>query len=604
MSDGDKQTDDSVVRKRDSGKGFKVFLALLAAIAGGTYWASIDDGESDELALPELLFDDDTFAEETGEDDETDDPDVSESTLLIADEVEEELPQEVMLEVVEEAVVEAVEPEVEETEIADENSGRVEDESEVAVEPVVSETEAVEAEVTDETPEDIQEDTPIEAEPVETVEAIPAEDTPAETVAQVTETLVVVAEPEVPAQEDVAEAAIEQVAPVDQETVSEETAPEPLVADVAVDESDAAVEKNVVVDVETQTLETDTPAQEVAEVVEAEIVQEVETVVLETPQNGDASEAEDIADVPVEGVIEPEIVEADEPVVVEEAEVADVEPVVVEPTIAPETQDETDAELPKFDLVRIDKSGGGLVAGRAAPGTTVRVLADGQEIAVVEASAKGEFVAFVQTPDGNEGQRLSLSAQSGAGSTLNSRDSVIILPGEEGGDDAPAILKAAPEGVRVIQPLGLAKVDNVTLDVITYDEEGAVLLSGRAPKEQPIRIYVDRTPITDIRSTASGVWEAKLPSIKEGRYVLRVDALRADGTVESRAESPFQRVFPTAKEKLLSQVTVQPGNTLWVMAQERYGDGFHYSQIFAANKDLIRDPDLIYPGQIFALPEQ
>ena len=51
------------------------------------------------------------------------------------------------------------------------------------------------------------------------------------------------------------------------------------------------------------------------------------------------------------------------------------------------------------------------------------------------------------------------------------------------------------------------------------------------------------------------------------------------------------------------QVTVQPGTNLWTLARVHYGAGVLYSQIFTANQHLIRDPDLIYPGQIFDLPE-
>jgi nucleoid-associated protein YgaU len=50
-------------------------------------------------------------------------------------------------------------------------------------------------------------------------------------------------------------------------------------------------------------------------------------------------------------------------------------------------------------------------------------------------------------------------------------------------------------------------------------------------------------------------------------------------------------------------VTVQPGFTLWGIAQERYGDGVLYVQVLEANRDKIKDPDLIYPGQVFAVPE-
>ena len=50
-------------------------------------------------------------------------------------------------------------------------------------------------------------------------------------------------------------------------------------------------------------------------------------------------------------------------------------------------------------------------------------------------------------------------------------------------------------------------------------------------------------------------------------------------------------------------VTVQPGFTLWGIAQERYGDGVLYVQVFEANRDKIKNPDLIYPGQVFSVPE-
>lgn len=49
-------------------------------------------------------------------------------------------------------------------------------------------------------------------------------------------------------------------------------------------------------------------------------------------------------------------------------------------------------------------------------------------------------------------------------------------------------------------------------------------------------------------------------------------------------------------------VTVQPGFTLWGIAQAQFGEGVMYVQVYQANKDKIRDPDLIYPGQVFTLP--
>ena len=49
-------------------------------------------------------------------------------------------------------------------------------------------------------------------------------------------------------------------------------------------------------------------------------------------------------------------------------------------------------------------------------------------------------------------------------------------------------------------------------------------------------------------------------------------------------------------------ITVQPGFTLWGIAEKEFGEGVLYVQVFEANKDKIRDPDLIYPGQVFMVP--
>ena len=49
----------------------------------------------------------------------------------------------------------------------------------------------------------------------------------------------------------------------------------------------------------------------------------------------------------------------------------------------------------------------------------------------------------------------------------------------------------------------------------------------------------------------------------------------------------------------LQAVTVQQGDTLWAISDTVYGDGLLFVRVFEANRDQIRNPDLIYPGQIF-----
>jgi nucleoid-associated protein YgaU len=61
-------------------------------------------------------------------------------------------------------------------------------------------------------------------------------------------------------------------------------------------------------------------------------------------------------------------------------------------------------------------------------------------------------------------------------------------------------------------------------------------------------------------------------------------------------------VLRTPSKKFRVQ-TVQPGSTLWAIAKESYGAGIEYFKVFEANKERIRDPDLIYPGQVFEIPD-
>ena len=43
-------------------------------------------------------------------------------------------------------------------------------------------------------------------------------------------------------------------------------------------------------------------------------------------------------------------------------------------------------------------------------------------------------------------------------------------------------------------------------------------------------------------------------------------------------------------------------NTLWKIAKQFYGNGSQYSKIVSANSDKIKNPNLIYPGQVFSIP--
>ncbi|MGR3291658.1 MAG: LysM peptidoglycan-binding domain-containing protein, partial [Paracoccaceae bacterium] len=180
---------------------------------------------------------------------------------------------------------------------------------------------------------------------------------------------------------------------------------------------------------------------------------------------------------------------------------------------------------------------------------------------------------------------------------------------------APAILLATKEGISVLQPGGASPevLKAIALDSISYDPDGDVTIAGRGVGTGFVRIYLDNTPIKTLKIEADGRWRAPLPEIDVGVYTLRIDEVDAEGTVVSRLETPFKREEPAVLAALdaesapsdgikLTLVTVQPGNTLWGIATKSYGEGILYVRVFEANKDRIRDEDLIYPGQVFTIP--
>ncbi len=186
---------------------------------------------------------------------------------------------------------------------------------------------------------------------------------------------------------------------------------------------------------------------------------------------------------------------------------------------------------------------------------------------------------------------------------------------------APAVLLAGKDGVSVIQSAqtGTAPSDLV-LDAISYGDGGAVELTGRGAGGANVRAYLNNSARVTAAIGEAGLWTTRLTDVEPGIYTLRIDQIDAAGKVTARIETPFKREAPEkvaaaeaaqARQSGADQagsaapirvVTIQPGNTLWAIAREQYGEGLLYVRLFEANRDLIRDPDLIYPGQVFEIP--
>jgi nucleoid-associated protein YgaU len=88
----------------------------------------------------------------------------------------------------------------------------------------------------------------------------------------------------------------------------------------------------------------------------------------------------------------------------------------------------------------------------------------------------------------------------------------------------------------------------------------------------------------------------KAPSQTEKeKVILAIGNTHGVGQVDDRIE-----VAEPAPEAVL--YTVRSGDTLSKISLQQYGDAMKYPLIFEANKPMLKDPDLIYPGQVLRIP--
>ena len=207
---------------------------------------------------------------------------------------------------------------------------------------------------------------------------------------------------------------------------------------------------------------------------------------------------------------------------------------------------------------------------------------------------------------------------------------------------------AQPEPVVEMPAIAAAAPKLVSIDAVDYDSTGNIVFSGQGQAGNTARVYVDNTHTGDAVIAGDGRWSfAGTAAVGTGKHSLRVDGINTAGKVLNRVEVPFFReetskvaaatpaepatnqdaaktdseVAATGEDAVANatvnpqitdaaplppkegRVVIQPGNNLWRISRVLYGSGEKYTLLYKANKDQIRDPDMIFPGQIFMTPD-
>jgi nucleoid-associated protein YgaU len=296
---------------------------------------------------------------------------------------------------------------------------------------------------------------------------------------------------------------------------------------------------------------------------------------------------------------------------------------------APDGAPAGDAAALRFDAIRVNADGRLTMAGRGPAGARIVLLDGDREVGSVEADGSGGWVFVSDGPIAPGDHQFSLRVVGGGAEAASSEVATVVVP-KRGQDiagrattdsaaatplvvvtpqqgqgastvlQAPAVAGSLP---RPATPAGSRVSATLSIDVIDYGDGGAVIVSGHGAAGAGIRLYLNNRPAGEGRTDGNGVFRIQAAGeIAPGIYRLRADQLDAGGRVTGRAETPFQRAAPAEIAVAEGRVVVQPGNSLWRIARRVYGQGPRYTVIYQANQEQIRNPDLIYPGQIFTVP--
>ena len=244
-----------------------------------------------------------------------------------------------------------------------------------------------------------------------------------------------------------------------------------------------------------------------------------------------------------------------------------------------------------------------MIAGRATPKADVTILDGGKEIGKVAADNRGEWVFVPSQPLPPGSRELSLKETNPDSTVMETDSPVVLIVPEQSKEKGPSLaFKVNPNGtIDILQgPEAKAGAGTVSIGAIKYDTDDRLAVLGKADANAEIQAYLDEKPLGHSRADEHGTWKISgKTTLAPGNHTIRIDEMDANGKVKARAEIVFAPAgSPTTTEK----ITVFTGNSLWRIARRAYGNGFDYVIIYQANKDQIRDPNRIYPGQVFTIP--
>ena len=298
-------------------------------------------------------------------------------------------------------------------------------------------------------------------------------------------------------------------------------------------------------------------------------------------------------------------------------EVIDAKPIEIKPSR------KESSEIIKLEVIRVRPDGSLVIAGKGLPNSKVEIISGSTVIATTTSDKIGEFVA-VPEKQLKSGEHLLAFRQITKNGNITIANEAVAINVTGGINDVPIVAIIDSEGklgARVIQAPGLieSKIEDnvneekkstekinpiISILAFTYDAKvGQLILSGTAYGGIQINAGFSGKE-TSSTKILNNKWSLTIPGkLISGKQKVSAIVLGKDGKILSKNSVNISgKSIQNANGKTF--IIVQKGDALWNIAFNRLGLGQRYIDIVDLNKEIITNPDLIYPKQLFVIPSQ
>ncbi|MBR2012228.1 MAG: LysM peptidoglycan-binding domain-containing protein [Alphaproteobacteria bacterium] len=252
---------------------------------------------------------------------------------------------------------------------------------------------------------------------------------------------------------------------------------------------------------------------------------------------------------------------------------------------------------PTFDIVRIEKNGSVVIAGRWLPHQNISIVVNGKIVATERTDSAGEFVYAPSKPFAAGNYTISLM---GTEPTVKSEDKVFVYVSEAGAENSVSLLMTR-DGSTLLQAPSMLRDGDLSVSKIDYLDTGRIVVTGDALPRLRVSLslndkYMGFARVSDHHHFGLGADVGELESGKE--YSLTVRMHDGDGRTVASVTHDF--VMPEMTGDDDTFYTVRRGDCLWIIARNFLRRGILFSII--AERNNIENPDLIYPKQLLQIP--